>query len=362
MLRMREKPGVRLLIASIALLLGTPAWAGLPVTYDADYKILRKKLLFGDPLGFELYDTADCTGVPVYSEILGAGTPQVSVDRIRPVRTRKEKPKPRKIARLRATLDAPVVGGALYLRVVGEGIEPVGEECQLQATAVIGVAGPEGPEGPEGPQGPQGPVGPTGPQGVRGPEGPTGPQGPTGAQGPQGETGPQGPMGPEGPIGPEGPQGPPGRSLSVLDASGVELGVLISATPDTLPDFIVYFPAADAIGGLYRRSNDLADYFFGGDYSSVFFVGDDCTGQAFVSTDRMGQVAAIRNGISANQRLFVAANSQAQIEVRSQLTSTLPCQPVGPLAGKFVPATEVRRSDLGIPHTFALPLRIGLSP
>jgi hypothetical protein len=163
-------------------------------------------------------------------------------------------------------------------------------------------------------------------------------------------------------MGPEGPPGPPGRSLSVFDASGVELGLLISATPDTLPDFIVYFPAVDAIGGLYRRSNDLADYFFGGNYSSVFFAGDGCTGDAYVSADRMGQVAAIRNGISASQRFFVAANSLTQVQVGSQLTSTLPCQAVGPLAGQYAPAVEIRRSDLGIPGTFALPLRVGLSP
>ena len=191
---------MRLLIASIALLLGAPAWAGLPVAYDADYKTLRKQLLFGDPLGFELYDTADCTGVPVYSEILGAGTPRVSVDRIRPVpdeereaEAAQDRPAARHPRRARGGRERSISASS------GEGIEPVGEECQLQAAAVIGVAGPEGPAGPEGaqgPDGPQGPVGPTGPQGMRGPRGPAGPQGPTGAQGPQGEAGPQGPAGP----------------------------------------------------------------------------------------------------------------------------------------------------------------------
>ena len=31
---------MRLLVAAAAILLATPAWAGLPVAYDADYKTL----------------------------------------------------------------------------------------------------------------------------------------------------------------------------------------------------------------------------------------------------------------------------------------------------------------------------------
>ena len=37
-----------------ALLVAAPAWAGLPVAYDADYKTLKKHVFIGDPLGFEL--------------------------------------------------------------------------------------------------------------------------------------------------------------------------------------------------------------------------------------------------------------------------------------------------------------------
>ena len=66
---------MRLLVSLAALLLVAPAWAGLPVAYDADYKTLKKNVFIGDPLAFELYETADCTGAPVFSEILGAGTP-----------------------------------------------------------------------------------------------------------------------------------------------------------------------------------------------------------------------------------------------------------------------------------------------
>jgi hypothetical protein len=188
------------LIIVVALLVAAPAWAGLPVAYDADYKTLKKNVFIGDPLGFELYETADCTGVPVFSEILGAGTPEVTIEQVKAVPAKKQKPKPQTIARLRATLDVPVVGGALYLRVQASGVVPVGGECQAQVAAVVGAPGPEGPEGPEGPQGSEGPAG------SQGLQGPVGPQGPQGAQGPEG---PEGPTGAEGPTGPEGPQGPP---------------------------------------------------------------------------------------------------------------------------------------------------------
>jgi hypothetical protein len=141
---------MRLLAALAALLLATPAWAGLPVAYDADYKTLKKNVFIGDPLGFELYETTDCTGTPVYSEILGAGTPEVTVEQVKPVPAKKQKPKPQPIARLRATLDVPVVGAALYLRVQANGVVPVGGECQVQVAAVVGAPGPQGPVGPGG--------------------------------------------------------------------------------------------------------------------------------------------------------------------------------------------------------------------
>ena len=114
---------MRRLFVLAALLVAGPAWGGLPVTYDADYKALKKNVFLGDPLSFELYETADCTGTPAFSEILGAGTPQLSIEEIKPVPAKQEQPKPPKIARLRATLDVPIVGAALYLRVQGEGIK-----------------------------------------------------------------------------------------------------------------------------------------------------------------------------------------------------------------------------------------------
>ena len=91
-----ETPLCSLIIA--ALLVAGPAWAGLPVAYDADYQTLKKNVFIGDPLGFDLYETADCTGTPVSSEILGAGTPQVSVEEITPVPAKQQKPKPPTIA------------------------------------------------------------------------------------------------------------------------------------------------------------------------------------------------------------------------------------------------------------------------
>ena len=91
---------MRLLLA-VLILAATPAWAGVPVAYDADYKTLKKNVFIGDPLGFELYETTDCTGTPVYSEILGAGSPQVTVEQVKPVPAKKQKPKPQTIARLR---------------------------------------------------------------------------------------------------------------------------------------------------------------------------------------------------------------------------------------------------------------------
>jgi hypothetical protein len=40
-----------------ALLVAVPAWAALPVAYDADYKTLKKNVSIGDSLSFELFET-----------------------------------------------------------------------------------------------------------------------------------------------------------------------------------------------------------------------------------------------------------------------------------------------------------------
>ena len=88
---------VVLLLLALLILGAAPAWAGLPVAYDADYKTLKKNVYIGDPLAFELYETTDCSGAPVYSKILGAGTPEVTIEQVKPVPAKKEKPKPKSV-------------------------------------------------------------------------------------------------------------------------------------------------------------------------------------------------------------------------------------------------------------------------
>jgi len=67
--------------------------------------------------------------------------------------------------------------------------------------------------------------------GLQGPRGPQGPAGPPGAAGLNGAGGPQGPSGVQGPPGPTGPPGRDGASgggLSVVDASGKDVGIVTS--------------------------------------------------------------------------------------------------------------------------------------
>jgi len=68
---------LRTLLAALLVLLAAPSWAGLPVSYDAELRAFENRVHGGDPLGFSLFGTADCSGTPVYSQILGAGTPPV---------------------------------------------------------------------------------------------------------------------------------------------------------------------------------------------------------------------------------------------------------------------------------------------
>jgi hypothetical protein len=102
------------------------------VSYDVDLKALRNNVRFGDSLMFSLFDNAACTGEAVYSELLAAGSSRVTVEEVQPVALKKQSPKPDRVARVHSTLGMDVVGTALYLLTVGNGIEPAGEACQVE--------------------------------------------------------------------------------------------------------------------------------------------------------------------------------------------------------------------------------------
>ena len=167
----------RVLLVLVAFATPLPAFAGLPVEFDVDLRTFKRRVGLGDAIAFSLYGTSECSGTPAYSQIFGAGTPEVTVEEVEPVRTRKGVRTP-KIARLRANLGVEVVGMTLYLRVQGDGIVPVGDACQVQVAAVVGTPGPRGPQGLVGSQGAIGPPGPEGAAGATGPAGEQGPPGP----------------------------------------------------------------------------------------------------------------------------------------------------------------------------------------
>ena len=125
------------------------------------------------------------------------------------------------------------------------------------------VQGGTGPTGATGAPGPTGPRGATGTTGVTGPRGNTGAVGPTGqglpgspgATGATGEPGPTGPTGAAGPPSLTGPTGPTGtagvdmpssvivraRHIGGSEVQGTSSvsGTLLSASPATMPDFVV---------------------------------------------------------------------------------------------------------------------------
>jgi len=186
-------------IVLLAALSGRARAADVNVRYDVDAGAFKRGVASGDSLTFELYANAGCTGAPAYSEILVAGSPFLSVEKVA-LQKLAGGEKPPRIFRLRALLGAPDLPGALHLMVLGDGVSAFGGACQLQSalgsTSGLGVQGPEGPEGP---------AGPAGPPGLSGAPGAPGEAGPVGPQGPQGEPGPEGAPGPAGPAGPAGP-------------------------------------------------------------------------------------------------------------------------------------------------------------
>ncbi len=203
-------------LAAAALLgfAGASAAEPIQVEYFVDQKTFKKGVNATSVLEFELYSDEACTA-PIGEYPIFATDPYAHffVDKKQRIRGG---PKLRKAVRIRAVIDAPTTLEAPYLRVTGPGIQPIGEECQLQSGDPIAAVGPQGDTGPQGPQGESGPAGadgapgPEGPAGADGAAGPQGPQGEPGVAGADGAPGPQGPAGADGAAGPQGAQGEPG--------------------------------------------------------------------------------------------------------------------------------------------------------
>jgi Collagen triple helix repeat (20 copies) len=190
----------------------------LTVEYRIALKPFKKGTAAEDSLQFTLFDDAACTA-SVHTGGLFASDPALSFQNPKVL-----KPKggttPAKYLVMSAVLDVSpaVVAAPLYLIVTGSGIEPVGDACQVQLSA---VDGPEGAEGPAGPAGPTGPVGPTGADGIAGPQGATGAEGSAGATG---DVGPQGAIGAMGATGATGAAGPQG-AVGAVGATGATGGI-----------------------------------------------------------------------------------------------------------------------------------------
>lgn len=214
---------MRRVLAPLGLLLVAASAAGdpFPVHYLVDYKFLKKNLDAAQTLDFQFYDDAACTN-SIGDVQIEASDPSIVLEKITRVKVPGVKPKAAPVTVLRGAVDLAGPAGPVYLKVVGEAIQPASGECQVQTGDALGPVGPQGDPGPTGatgptgaagPTGPTGATGPTGPQGAQGVQGPTGamgPTGPTGATGAQGPTGVQGPTGAAGATGATGPTGPQG--------------------------------------------------------------------------------------------------------------------------------------------------------
>jgi hypothetical protein len=161
-----------------------------------------------DILTFELFEDSGCTTL-LDSESLFANDSMLKfyVDKAQRLKGGAKLPK---AVRVRAVVDAPFMASAPYLRVTGQGIEPVGSDCQLQASGPVTAIGPTGPQGDPGPQGNPGADGADGADGAAGAQGPQGDPGADGADGAPGAQGDPGSAGAQGAAGPQGPQGDPG--------------------------------------------------------------------------------------------------------------------------------------------------------
>jgi hypothetical protein len=115
------------------LLAASAAHAELRVSYDVDLKSFVKGVAAGDTLTFDLHTSSACTA-PFLTTNLLVGSEDLSVEEVKPVAAKGQRPKPKKIARLSARLQTAATSIPLFAVVSGSDGPLAG--CQAQARSV----------------------------------------------------------------------------------------------------------------------------------------------------------------------------------------------------------------------------------
>jgi len=124
------------------------------------------------------------------------------------------------------------------------------------------------------------------------------------------QVGPAGPQGGAGEPGPEGPQGPPGKSLSVFDAEGQEVGIHAGGTVGSRVD--AYLPEINATIFIAHDGEVITQ--------NVQFAGALCSGPAYV------ELPSFLSGDVAGDRLFVGRAGATLVSWVSYLHSDGSCR------------------------------------
>jgi len=129
----------------LLLVLMCVAWAAeardVPVRYTVDAKELGREAVAGTSLSFELFAEPSCA-TPVHQQLVLVEDVAI-MQRLNLVRARGANT-PQETTELNHVLTGVPDTEALYLRVVGKGVVPLGVSCQVQASGVQGPAGPPG--------------------------------------------------------------------------------------------------------------------------------------------------------------------------------------------------------------------------
>lgn len=218
-----------------------------------------------------------------------------------------------------------------------------------------GLQGEPGPAGPQGPQGDIGSKGEKGDQGEQGPAGSQGEQGEAGKQGPQGEMGEPGEPGPAGERGEPGPQGPAGTggsSLRLEDGAGQDLGIVVNALSGPI---ITYMPEQKALITFMQYRDAERAYASVVESDTVFFAGENCTGQTYTEVLGATPDKAFVTGRNSD-RFFRHTEEPVAIGVtiQSRLNNSEDCK-AWTSSGLFAPVEEITL-PFDVPLTW--PLRV----